>query len=269
MSRFRGVVPQKESISMKFASILFVLLLVAGTAGAAELTSDVGFRASVVIDTEDGSICFQQAPGTCDIDGFISAIVSQMNVSGTNCGTYGPPPPMNQTADEYVCADTPNGLRWWGTYFGAGWLPSECPAQGAAATFNYYWYVGGTPCPDPALFICAVTGHSPDNAVDLGDNDWEYDTKFTNCGVPAGIFYVSIQINEDAYPQWGWSESADNLIGGDPCLIAPGFGITDWIPVSAAVGAAWCGEAFEVQGGGEPTPTHETTWGQIKSTFQN
>jgi hypothetical protein len=255
---------------MKLASVMCALLLVvAGAANAAELTSETGWSASVVIDTEDGTICFSQIPGTCGTDGFISAIISQQHVSGTNCGTYGPPPPMEFTADEYVCVDTPNGLRWWGTYFGAGWDPLLCPELGGAATFNYVWYVGGTPCPDNALLVCAISGHSPDNIISLGNNAWEYDTKFTSCGVPAGIFYVSIVANQDAYPQWGWQESADNLIGGDPCLIAPGFGITTWTPVSAATGGPWCGQAFEVQGGGEPTPTHETTWGQIKSTFQN
>ena len=59
-----------------------------------------------------------------------------------------------------------------------------------------------------------------------------------------------------------------NLVGGDPCLIAPGFGINSWVTVSSAVGGQWCGQAFTISGGGA-TPVESSTWGVIKSTFDN
>ncbi len=249
---------------LKTATYLFVACLFATAAhGSESLTGQIQAQPAA-----DGGACFSQTLGTCDGGTFVSAIVSQLNTSGANCGTYSPPPPMNRTADEFQCDGPVDTAKWWGTYFGAGWDPALCPALGAAADFNLIFILGGTPCPDDLFVLCNLA-NVPAAATDLGSNDWEYEANFA-CALipPATPVFFTAQINEDAYPQWGWGESADNAVGGFPCLIAPGFGINDWTDLPGALGAPWCGQAFEMSAAAS-TPVEGTSWGAIKGTFVN
>jgi hypothetical protein len=252
---------------LRFASVVFALSLSASLAFASEdLTGP--FTGQVNPSPDQGTICFSQVPGDCG-DGFVSAIISQ---SGTAiCGTYAAPaggPPRSRTADEYRCATgSVNGLHWWGTYFGNGWNPATCPALGAAATFNHIFYLGGTTCPDDAFIFCNLQQVTP-VATNIGGNNWEYRSKFT---CPGGIpidtpVFVTVQINENAYPQWGWTESALNLQGQPSCLNAPDFNVNTWQPIGPLVGSAWCGQAFEVQVT-QATAVETSTWGVIKDSF--
>ena len=249
---------------LRFASVCMALVLSASFAFASE---DLTGRWDGVVNQspDQGTICFSQVPGTCG-DTFISAIVSQLAPGGAVCGGYAPPGgggARSRTADEFMCNGAVNGLHWWGTYFGN---TAACPPLGVAATFNVAFTLGGTTCPDDAFIFC-TRANQPVVATG-GPLAYEYRTKF-NCpgGIPPGApIYATVQINETAHPQWGWTESAQNLVGQPSCLIAPDFAVNTWSPIGPLVGSAWCGQAFEVQQEAA-TPVETSTWGAVKGSF--
>jgi hypothetical protein len=250
---------------LRIASVCMALCISASLSFAAGENLTGRFEGTVNPSPDTGTICFSQVPGTCG-DTFISAIVSQI---GTGvCGTYNPaggPPARSRTADEFTCAGAVNGLHWWGTYFGD---TVTCPPLGAAATFNHIFYLGGTTCPDDAFIFCNLQ-NVPAIATG-GPLNWEYRSKFQCAGgiPPSTPIYATVQIRENAFPQWGWTESAQNLVGAPSCLIAPDFAVNSWTPIGPLVGSAWCGQAFEVQQSAA-TPVENSTWGAVKGSFYN
>jgi len=250
---------------LRIASVCMALVLSASFAFAeAELTAP--FSGVVNQSPDAGTICFTQTTGSCGA-ATASGIVSQIGTAA--CGTYNPPggpPARSRTADEFMCSGAVNGLHWFGVYFGD---LVTCPPLGAGATFNHIFTLGGTTCPDDAFIFCTVSGVQP-LATNIGGQNWEYRSKFQCPGgiPPATPIYATIQIRENAFPQWGWIESAQNLVGQPPCLIAPDFALNTWTPISAAVGRAWCGQSFEVQQSAA-TPVENSTWGAVKGSFYN
>lgn len=252
---------------LRFASVCMALALSASFAFAsAELTgrADPTWNPS----PDQGTICFSQTPGSCG-DTFISGIISQLAPGGAVCGAYAPPgggAARSRTADEFMCSGAVNGLRWSGVYFGNTAPP--CAPLGAAATFNHIFILGGTTCPDDAFIFCTRSGVTP--LATGGPLNWNYSSKF-ECpgGIPPGApIYASIQINETAFPQWGWTESAQNLVGQPSCLIAPDFAVNTWSPIGPLVGTPWCGQHLEVQQAAA-TPVETSTWGAVKGSFYN
>jgi len=247
---------------LRIASVCMALVLSASFAFAAE---DLTGRWDGVVNSspDQGTICFSQVPGTCG-DTFISAIISQLGtVAACGYNPAGGPPARSRAADEFLCNGAVNGLHWWGTYFNL----NGCIPIGAAATFNHILTLGGTTCPDDAFVFCTLTNVTP-IATNTGGDSWEYRSKF-QCpnGIPPGApIYATVQIRENAFPQWGWTESAQNLVGQPSCLIAPDFAVNAWTPIGPLVGTPWCGQAFEVQQAAA-TPVENSTWGEVKSSF--
>jgi hypothetical protein len=248
---------------LRIASVCLALALSASMSfAAAELTGR--FEGTVNPAPDQGQNCFTQTSGSCG-GTFVSAIISQLAPGGAICGAYPAGGARSRAADEFICSGAVNGLHWYGTYFNL----NACVPLGAAANFNHIFTLGGTACPDDAFIFCTLSG-VPVIATNIGPNSWEYRSKFQCAGgIPSGIpIYVTTQINETAFPQWGWGESAQNLVGGFPCLIAPDLAVNAWTPIPGLVGRAWCGQAMDVQME-TATPVENSTWGAVKNSFYN
>lgn len=252
---------------MKLVSMVCALLLVASTAFAAENSLTGQWTATSFPTGEEGTVEFSQVPGTCDGGTFVSAITSQLGL-GTcvTTSTF----IDSRAADEYGVLGSVSGANWWGTYFNV--VPGQCdPVNPLGAAFNLFFFLGGTTCPDEANLLLTIAGHVPGNITFIGPNyEHFYEASFDGSSLPAATpVFFSLQQLSDSFPQWGWTESADNQVGARPCLEAVSFGFPDYVPIESLVAPPWCGQAFEIATGEPPVPTFETSWGKIKSTFAN
>jgi hypothetical protein len=156
-------------------------------------------------------------------------------------------------------------VYWWGTYWnGFDGTPKERP-------FFLRLYRDAGCIPEASPFLESFTGAYFIEALAYkGDmySQFIYLACIPETLLSPGIYWLSIQMAEHAFPvQWG-RLGADKTQSCDTCIRSEYFGYSEWKPVAEITGSPYDAAQMIEDECFEWGPTKVTSWGAIKGLYR-
>ena len=156
-------------------------------------------------------------------------------------------------------------VTWWGSYWnGFEGSPKNRP-------FFLRFYQDGGRVPEAIPFLEVFTEAYFVEALAYGGNLYSqfiYEACTPETLLSPGIYWLSIQMAEHAFPvQWG-RLGADEIQSCDTCVRSEYFGYPEWTPVADAIGSPYeATQMIEDECAGW-WPTKVTSWGAIRGLYR-
>jgi hypothetical protein len=246
---------EEISLMKKFAFVLAMSMVVAGSAFAVDPILSAGGGGNIPYDPADGNgvVCHSQAPN-----------LGGAKISAEVIAAFGL---ESEMANDFLAAasDNVDGARWWGGYY------NYTPGDPLVTSFNLTFYYDNGCIPGDVL--CEyVTGNNGGETY-IGNDGFGWPTyEYSDvvcCPVSAdNLYWFSAQAGDHPFPpQWGWQEAMTVELC-DTVFKSAFFAYPDWVPAGGLLGYPF-DSAYEITCGAcGPDATQDASWGAIKGLYR-